>query len=59
MFSRITARPGHFRALRAYGAAHHDLLILGAYVSGRSIFVTAIVALVVVIGYDKYKERRG
>lgn len=27
--------------------------------SGRSILVTAVVALVVVIGYDQYKQRKG
>ena len=27
--------------------------------SGRSIIVSAIVALVVVIGYDQYKARKG
>jgi len=28
-------------------------------VSARSIFTSAIVALVVVIGYDQYKQRKG
>jgi len=28
-------------------------------VSGRSIITSAIVALVVVIGYDQYKQRKG
>jgi hypothetical protein len=27
--------------------------------SGRSIVVAAVVALVVVIGYDQYKQRKG
>jgi hypothetical protein len=28
-------------------------------VSGRSIVVSAVVALIVVIGYDQYKARKG
>jgi len=28
-------------------------------VSGRTILTSAIVALIVVIGYDQYKQRRG
>jgi len=27
--------------------------------SGRTIFTSAVVALIVVIGYDQYKQRRG
>lgn len=28
-------------------------------VSGRSILTSAVVALIVVIGYDQYKQRKG
>lgn len=33
--------------------------ILEVSVSARSIFTAAVVALVVVIGYDQYKQRKG
>lgn len=52
-----------FGHCRLYGervrASARSVLRGGTKVSGRTILTSAVVALIVVIGYDQYKQRRG
>lgn len=43
---------------RAYAHSDTNINSEGVGMSGKSILTAAVVALVVVIGYDQYKQRR-